>query len=496
MIDLKGRKKVAPILEPIAGGLARIGVTPTFVTILGLLLTIAGSVLIGTGRLVAGASIAGLGVLLDALDGPLARRLGTASDRGAFLDTMSDRLGEIAVWIGLSLYLREEPRLLLLCVVALASSLMVPYVRAKAEHAGLEGQGRGVDGTRRAHDPHPRRRLCGRSRTPRARTRVVGLRPPHRLHRLPTHPADLAAARRVKDLLGYIPFRIAAGLFAMLPEPVIRWLGEAVGEFYARRRTARFPLLRSHMARALGPEATEAELDAAVHGMYRSYGRYWAETLWFRPRRRSQIVGSVERVHFDPVYRSIESGNGRIFALPHVGNWEVAGLIADEIGTPVVAVAEHLPNQRITDWFIDVRNHFGIEIILTSDPRRTRKLMAILKAGGAVALVADRDVTGRGIEVDFFGERTTMPAGSIALAVATGADLLPVGAYYADGAGYRIVVHDPVRIPAADTRDERVRRGVQEFAGVLEEIIREAPSQWHLFQPNWPSDARFAEAEA
>lgn len=141
MIDLKGRKKVAPVLEPIAAGLARIGMTPAFVTILGLLITIAGSVLIGTGRLVAGASIAGLGVLLDALDGPLARRQGSASERGAFLDTMSDRIGEIAVWIGLSLYLREEPRLLLLCVVALACSLMVPYVRAKAEFAGLEGKG-------------------------------------------------------------------------------------------------------------------------------------------------------------------------------------------------------------------------------------------------------------------------------------------------------------------------------------------------------------------
>jgi KDO2-lipid IV(A) lauroyltransferase len=245
------------------------------------------------------------------------------------------------------------------------------------------------------------------------------------------------------------------------------------------------------MQRVLGPDASAGDVDAAVVGMYRSYGRYWADTMWFRPRRRSFLVSLVDRVHFEPVYRSIESGNGRIFALPHIGNWEVAGLIADEIGTPVVAVAEHLPNQRITDWFIDVRNRFGIEIILTSDPRRTRKLMAILKDGGAVALVADRDVTGRGIDVEFFGERTTMPAGAVALADATGADLLPVGAYFKEGRGYRIVVHDAVELPDVEGREERVRLGVQQFAGVLEDIIREAPSQWHLFQPNWPSDARF-----
>jgi phosphatidylinositol phosphate synthase len=141
VIDLKGRKKAAPILEPIAGGLAKIGFTPTAVTIVGLLTTIAGSVLIATGYLFWGALTAGVGVALDALDGPLARRLGTASDRGAFIDTMSDRFGEIAVWVGLSVYLRGEPLSLVLCVIAMAFSLLVPYVRAKAEFAGLEGKG-------------------------------------------------------------------------------------------------------------------------------------------------------------------------------------------------------------------------------------------------------------------------------------------------------------------------------------------------------------------
>lgn len=141
MLDLKGRKKVAPILEPIAAGLARIGVTPAVVTIIGLAVTVAGAVVIASGQLLWGGLIAATGVVLDALDGPLARKLGTASDRGAFLDTMSDRFGEIAVWVGVSVYLRDEPRLLVLCIVALAFSLLVPYVRAKAEIAGLEGRG-------------------------------------------------------------------------------------------------------------------------------------------------------------------------------------------------------------------------------------------------------------------------------------------------------------------------------------------------------------------
>jgi phosphatidylinositol phosphate synthase len=141
VIDLKGRKKAAPILEPIAAGLAKIGFTPTAVTVIGLVTTIAGSALIATGLLFWGALTAGIGVALDALDGPLARRLGRASDRGAFIDTMSDRFGEVAVWVGLSVYLRDQSRLLVLCLVAMAFSLLVPYVRAKAEQLGHEGKG-------------------------------------------------------------------------------------------------------------------------------------------------------------------------------------------------------------------------------------------------------------------------------------------------------------------------------------------------------------------
>lgn len=141
MLDLKGRKRVAPILEPIAKALGKIGFSSTSVTIIGLLLTIAGAVLIAFGHLGWGAGIAGFGVFLDALDGPLARAKGTATIRGAFLDTMSDRIGEIAIWTGLAVFLREEPLGLVLCLVAMALSLLIPYIRARAESWGAEGKG-------------------------------------------------------------------------------------------------------------------------------------------------------------------------------------------------------------------------------------------------------------------------------------------------------------------------------------------------------------------
>ena len=141
MIDLKARKKAAPILQPIARVLGKTGVTPTMVTVLGLAITVVGAALIANGLLWQGGLTAAFGVLLDALDGPLARYKGTSSDRGAFIDTMSDRFGEVAVWVGLGVYLREDSVGLILCLVALAFSLLIPYIRAKAESWGAEGRG-------------------------------------------------------------------------------------------------------------------------------------------------------------------------------------------------------------------------------------------------------------------------------------------------------------------------------------------------------------------
>jgi len=141
VLDVKARKGVDRVVIPIGKALSKIGVTPSMVTVVGLLVTIVGAVLIGRGALVAGALVATFGSLLDVIDGPLARVTGAVSRRGALLDTMADRLGEAAVWIGLVYFVGTEPRLATLAVVALCAAMLVPYVRSKAEGWGAEGKG-------------------------------------------------------------------------------------------------------------------------------------------------------------------------------------------------------------------------------------------------------------------------------------------------------------------------------------------------------------------
>jgi KDO2-lipid IV(A) lauroyltransferase len=299
----------------------------------------------------------------------------------------------------------------------------------------------------------------------------------------------MAATRHVKAWLGYIPFRGAAALFGFFPETVIRWLGESGGKLWYARSSDRIPLLTSHMRRVLGPEATDESVDTAVRGMFRSYGRYWAETFWFRPRRKTAIARRVEHVNFEPIYAAQRAGRGIVFAVPHLGNWEIAGIVANEIGSPIMAVAEDLSNQHITKWFVNLRAEFDIEIVLTTDPRLRSKLIRRLKDGGAIALLADRDVTGGGIEVNFFGAPASIPVGPIVFTELTGASLIPVAAYFQEGAGHRIVVLDEVVLPDAGNRSERVTAGAQLLVRSLEQLIVAAPSQWHLFQPHWIDDA-------
>ncbi len=295
----------------------------------------------------------------------------------------------------------------------------------------------------------------------------------------------------MKHLIAYYGFRFAAAIFGAFPEPWMRYTGEWMGRRGAARRSNKRPLLRGHMRRVMGPDVSDTEIESAVNRMYESYGRYWAETLWLRPRRHKAVSSRVERIGFEHVFKAMDDGRGIIFALPHLGSWEVAGLIADEIGAPVLAVAEDLPNGRITKWFVDVRNQLGIDIVLTTDPQRRSKLIRTLKKGKVIALLADRDVTGSGLTAEFFGEETKMPAGPVGLAILTGAALIPVGVYFKEGAGHRIEVHPPVDIPEQESRDQAVAVGAVLMARKLEEIIARDPAQWHLFQPNWPSDVGY-----
>jgi phosphatidylinositol dimannoside acyltransferase len=282
-------------------------------------------------------------------------------------------------------------------------------------------------------------------------------------------------------------YRVGIALAGLLPEVVVRVAGETAGRFAFDHAGRRAHMSIRHMARALG---SEQEVEAAARQAFGAYGRYWAEAFWVRPRRVRGILEHIERDGVERAEAARDAGTGMIFALPHIGNWEVAGTVAHDLGLELIAVAESLPDDKVVEWFIELRRQLGIDVVLANDGNVMQQLGAALDRGAAVALVMDRNVKAGGVEVEFFGERTSMPAGAAALGLAHEVPVFPVAAYFKKGRGHVLVVEKPVALPEIGSRQERVVEGTRRIATALEDLIRRAPTQWHIVQPNWPSDRR------
>ena len=213
----------------------------------------------------------------------------------------------------------------------------------------------------------------------------------------------------------------------------------------------------------LGPGATGAELRALSRESMRSYARYWMEVfrLPVIPVERL-IEQTVHDGHIEDALDYLKAGRGVVFALPHTGNWDQAGAwIIHQGAGSFTTVMERLKPESVYDRFVAFREGLGMEVLPASGGAVSRFgiLAERLRAGKLVCLPADRDVTGAGIEVEFFGEKARMMGGSAALALRTGAALFPATLWYE---GDRL--GDP-RGP----RDPGARGGRQEAQGGVDD---------------------------
>ena len=174
-------------------------------------------------------------------------------------------------------------------------------------------------------------------------------------------------------------------------------------------------------------------------------------------------------------------------ALPHIGSWEYGGAFLATQGLPMTAVAERLDPPELFDYFVEQRAAMGLTIV-PLDQRSGGTLMGTLRDGGLVGLLCDRDIEGTGIEVEFFGETTTMPAGPATLALRSGAVLVTGAVYSGPGRDHRALVEPPLDTARTGSLRADVARLTQEIATRLEGLIRRAPEQWHVFQPLWLAD--------
>lgn len=278
-------------------------------------------------------------------------------------------------------------------------------------------------------------------------------------------------------------YAAAWALVRWLPERVVRWLFDRIADLATRRRGKGVRRLESNLRRALGPDVDVAPLLKA--GM-RSYLRYWCEAFRLPVMSRERVVSRTRVLGEERFRAELASGRGVIAALPHMGNWDLAGAWAVHTDAPFTTVAERLEPESLFRRFVEFRESIGMEVIpLTGGERPPAELLRErLRAGGFLALLADRDLTAAGLEVDFFGATAKVPAGPAALALDTGAALFPVTLWYEDDV-HVICFHEPVSPPVVGTREERVRALAQAVVDKFAAGIAEHPQDWHMLQRVW-----------
>lgn len=281
-----------------------------------------------------------------------------------------------------------------------------------------------------------------------------------------------------------------------LPEVLVRAATVVAADVTWLRRGGGVRRLEANLAR-VRPGLDRRALRRLSRAGLRSYLRYFGEVFTLPGRTSAQVDARVRAVGDGPLRERLAAGEQVVLALGHLGNWDLAGAWATRNLAPVTTVAERLEPPEVFEQFLALREGLGLRIIAL-DPSGGggvfRQLLQVCRTGpGLLPLLADRDLTRHGIEVDLFGRRARVAAGPAALAVATGSPLSVAVVRYerlrgarrrAAGSPWGVVIEfGPIL--AADpklSREQRVSALTQVWVDQLAAGIAAHPTDWHMLQ--------------
>ena len=294
----------------------------------------------------------------------------------------------------------------------------------------------------------------------------------------------------LKDGLADLGYRLGWSVVCRVPESWARRAFGLAAEIAWRRQGPRVQVLEGNLRRVLGPGATGAQVRALSRLSMQSYARYWLEVFRLPVMPLDRLVGGMhDSGHLPEAFAGLAAGRGVVFALPHMGNWDQAGawIIAKGAGS-FTTVQERLKPESVYERFVAFREGLGMQVLpATGGGHPFGVLAQRLRAGQVVCLPCDRDITGSGIEVEFFGERARMAAGPAALAVQTGAALMPAILWF-EGDEWGVHVGPEIPAPAAGGKKQQIAEMMQQVARVFEEGIRAHPEDWHMLQRVFTAD--------
>jgi KDO2-lipid IV(A) lauroyltransferase len=279
-----------------------------------------------------------------------------------------------------------------------------------------------------------------------------------------------------------VAYRAAWYVTRKIPEAWAYALADRLGDRSWREGGARRRRLAANLTPVLGPGA---DLDAATREAFRSYARYWVETFRLPDLHAKDLDRRFATVNIEAIEKAYAAGKGAVLATMHLGNWDVGGRWV-AARWPLTAVAEVLRPRKLFDRFVAHRRALGMKIVpLTKGGDAVAACARDLEEGRLVALVADRDLSGHGIEVEMFGRTTKIPPGPAVLALRTGAPLIPAVIYMCPEGLWRAWVMDPLDVPA-NADESHVGELTRRLAKSFEELVARDPTQWHaMFLRYW-----------
>ncbi len=294
----------------------------------------------------------------------------------------------------------------------------------------------------------------------------------------------------MKDTMTELAYGLGWRVVRTLPETLAARAFRAAADRAYRSNSRGVRQLRRNLRRVCGPGPSEAELDAVTKDAMRSYARYWLEAFRLPSYSKRELRERFTLEDWDVFAQNQKNGQGTIVALAHSGNWDLAGAASSIRGWPVVTVAERLKPEGVYQKFLKFRESLGMEILpyAHGEGEIMQVLLQRLRSRAVVPLLADRDMSGRGVETVFFGEKIRMPAGPANLAIRSGCPLYTLVLQYDGPKSCHGVLEGPIEIPSQGDMNARITTVTQSIADNFAAKIAKQPHDWHMLQRLWLSD--------
>lgn len=279
-------------------------------------------------------------------------------------------------------------------------------------------------------------------------------------------------------MLLYLVARIVGFLSRRLPQRFLYALAVVLGGvLYAIWPRARCTA-QENMRLALGATATPQKVRRAAREAFRNFARYCVEFM----RDHTEYKDKITFSGIDNVDSALSDGNGAILVTLHMGSWELAALMMCEQHYKLNVVVDKFVNDRVNHWVQRMRGRLGMKVVAAREGLPS--LVRSLRRNEVLALLIDCPRLGH-IKVKFLGSQAAVPGGAAALALRTGAKVIPSAMVRLRDNKFKTVFQKPVEFQPTGDFSSDVEAYTQRIMESLEAFVREYPDQWFMFRRIW-----------